>query len=119
MVKLFSDNSNNPERALQVWQILIAKAESRQTITYGDLGKLIGYRGATNLSHILGHIKDYCDQNKLPPLTALVVNKQTGIPGKGLDTLKDGDSDRESVFKYDWYGIVPPTPDEFREAKQT
>jgi hypothetical protein len=116
MIKKFSENSNNPERALQVWQILIGKAYNRQTITYIDLAKIIGYTDARPIPNILNHIMCFCDQNNLPPLTALVVNKGTGAPGEGLTTLKNPDSDRERVFNVNWYDLVPPTPDQLRQA---
>lgn len=117
MVKQFSADSSNPNRALQVWQILISKAHNRQTVTYINLANMIGYSDARPIPNILELIMRYCDQNRIPPLTALVVNKGTGIPGNGLTTLKNGDTDREEVFNYDWYSIIPPTPKEFENAK--
>lgn len=118
MAKKFSDDSNRPKRALQIWQILIGKAYSRQTITYIDLANMIGYTDARPVSGILHLIMNYCNQNDLPPLTAIVVNKNTGAPGDGLSTVKNLDSDREDVFNYDWYALVPPTPEEFHQAVQ-
>jgi putative restriction endonuclease len=116
MFKRFSDDSTNPGRALQIWQILIGKAHNWQTITYGALANMIGYSDARPLPNILGYIMKYCDQNNLPPLTALVVNKQSGAPGNGLTTLRNLDADREEVFNFDWYALVPPTPAEFRQV---
>jgi hypothetical protein len=116
MAQKFSDNSTNPTRALQIWQILIGKAHNRQTINYIDLAKMLGYADARPVANMLSLIMRYCDQNHLPPLTALVVNKGTGAPGDGLITLTDPDSQREEVFKYDWYGLVPPTPQELQQA---
>lgn len=112
MVKKFSDDSTGPGRALQVWQILIGKAHNRQTITYIDLANMIGYSDAKPLPNILNYIMKYCKQNDLPPLTALVVNKKTGAPGSGLTTLRDLNADREEIFNFDWYALIPPTPDE-------
>ena len=80
MVKLFNDNSTHATRALQIWQILIAKASNRQTLTYGMLAQLLGFKGADVLAPILGHIMFYCQQNNLPPLTVIVVNQKTGLP---------------------------------------
>jgi hypothetical protein len=118
MVRKFSDNSNNPERAVQIWQILISKAHNRQTITYIDLAKMIGYRDARPIPNMLDLIMRYCEQNELPPLTALVVNKGTGAPGDGLTTVRNLDNDREKVFNCDWYSLVPPSPTEFQQAGQ-
>jgi hypothetical protein len=124
MVKYFSkvvDSANIGEksaiRALQTWQYLIGKAFNRQTVRYGDLAKQLGYSDSRPLSPILGQIMFFCQQNELPPLTILVVNKD-GTPGEGFT---DADPDefhrcREDVFNYDWYGIVPPKIKEFRKA---
>lgn len=116
MATKFSDRATNPMRALQVWQILIGKAHNRQTITYIALANVIGYSDARPVPNILDHIMKYCEQNNLPPLTALVVSKSSGAPGEGLTTLRHPDADREEVFNYDWYGLIPPTPDEFQSA---
>jgi putative restriction endonuclease len=115
MVRKFSDEPILPLRALQIWQILISAAHNRQILTYGMLAGMLGYEGAGVLAQPLGHIMYYCQQNKLPPLTILVVNQDTGLPGEGL-TGADLNADRESAFRYDWYSIIPPTPEEFREA---
>ena len=115
MVRNFGDEPNHPLRALQIWQILIGVAHNRQIITYGMLADMLGYHGAGTLAQPLGHIMYYCQQNELTPLTILVVNRDTGLPGEGL-TGVELNADRESVFKYDWYSIIPPTTDDLREA---
>jgi putative restriction endonuclease len=117
MVKKFSDNPTHPLRALQIWQILIGAAKSRQILTYGILADMLGYKGAGVFAQPLGHIMYYCQQNKLPPLTIIVVNQDTGIPGTGL-TGADLSADRESVFRFDWYGLIPPSPEDLRIAYQ-
>ena len=115
MVKFFKSNPTHPTRALQIWQILIAKASNRQTLTYGMLAQLLGFKGAGVLAPILGHIMFYCQQNNLPPLTVIVVNQKTGLPGKGL-TDADLNADRETVFNYDWFDLYPPSPEELASA---
>lgn len=109
-------NASGPERALQLWQILISKADNRQTMTYISLAKMAGYSDARPMMQILGYIMDYCQKEGLPPLTILVVNKATGEPGGGLSTVNQLNQDRENVFNYDWYGVFPPSADEFRDA---
>ena len=105
----FADNSSQPKRAFQIWLILISLASRRETITYGELGKLIGFRrGGDALAGPLGCIMWYCLQNKLPPLTVLVVNKKTGVPSEGLIGVDDVDVEREKVFNYRWFDLVPP-----------
>ena len=115
MIKQFRDNPTIYTRALQIWQVLIAKAENRQTMTYGALADAIRVGGAQVIGMFLGPIMRYCQENELPPLTVLVVNSQTGEPGPGLTSINQLNVERESVFKYDWYGLIPPTPGEFEE----
>jgi hypothetical protein len=116
MTTFSDDNPTNATRALQIWQILISKAHNRQTLTYGILANLLGFEGAGTLGRPLAHIMNYCHQNELPPLTVLVVNQETGLPGTGFTTTIDLHVEREAVFDYNWFGIVPPTPDELHNA---
>jgi hypothetical protein len=60
----------------------------------------------------------YCKQNDLPPLTVIVVNKATGIPGDGLDVPgPERSPEREKVFRYTkWFDIIPPEAEELRKA---
>ncbi len=117
MPQFFNENPTNTTRALQVWQILIAKAHHRQIITYGILAEMLGFKGAGTLASVLGHIMFYCQQHGLPPLTVIVVNQETGLPGEGL-VGAELNADREKVFQYDWYGLYPPTAEELLEAWQ-
>jgi putative restriction endonuclease len=116
MVKRFADNPTLPSRALQIWQILVGKAHNRQTMTYGQLADLLGFAGAGVLGNHLGVIMFYCEKHDLPPLTVLVVNQESGLPGLGLTSTTDLHADRERVFNYPWYDLYPPTPDEFKAA---
>ena len=95
------------ERAMQVWQILLGTAHNRQTITYGQLATHLEFEGAGVFANILGCIMRYCEDNKLPPLTCLVVNQTTGLPGDGLITVEDLPKDREAVYKKNWYALYP------------
>lgn len=116
MIKLFSDTPTLEVRAAQIWQILTGKAFNRQITTYGEVADILDYEGAGVLGRQLGHIMFFCAQNQLPPLTALVVNGETGLPGEGLETKNNLHKERENVFNYAWYSIFPPTPKEFSEA---
>ena len=116
MLRRFSENSRNPLRAVQIWQILVSKAHNRQTMTYGNVADLIGYKSANPIGGILEYIMDYCEKNDLPPLTVLVVRHDTGLPGYGLSTSTDYHADREKVFNYDWYDIIPPTEEDFSKV---
>ena len=96
------------EGAIQIYQILIGAAHNRQVLTYEILGKMIGVP-ARGLAGHLGHLMHYCQRAGLPPLTVLVVQKNSGKPAKGLTTSKDLHRDREKVFRHDWYGMRPLT----------
>lgn len=114
----FDEIRTDISRALQIWPILIGAAHNRQTVTYKILAHILGFGGPGVLGRMLGYIMFYCIQNHLPPLTILVVNQETGVPGDGLI---DGDLHelREQVFGYPWYGLYPPTENEFEHARQT
>src|ERR1022692_4904470 len=78
-------------RALAIWLILIGKAQSRQTMTYRMLDEMLKGRrvGPRNLKWHLAPVMAYCYANKLPNLTTIVVNERTGIPGPGLDIVRN------------------------------
>lgn len=98
---------NRSERAMQVWMILISAAEQRKTLTYGMVANHLGFHGAGVLAKILGRIMRYCEQHELPPLTCIVVSRNTGVPGSGLTTVKSLPEDIERVFRYNWYARYP------------
>lgn len=73
---------NQEERAYRTWPILTELASRKSTISYGELGKVIGvYHRA--IRFILKPIQNYCIEANLPPLTILVVNS-SGRPGDGF-----------------------------------
>lgn len=74
---------NTHQRAHQLWSLLAYAAYNRQTLTYEFLGKLVGLPAAW-IGRDLLPIQYFCKQRGLPPLTILVVNQSTGLPGKGL-----------------------------------
>lgn len=106
-------------RALQAWQYLIGKAANRQIVKYEELRILMGYPTSNPLASILGCIMFYCEQNELPPLTIIVVNRH-GIPGEGFtaEEMEDYHQRREDVFNYNWFKLVPPSIDEFQQARE-
>lgn len=110
----FSDNPTWPTRALQTWLILIGKAHNRQTLTYGQLAKLLQYDGAGTMAQMLGHIHAYCLNNDLHLLNYLVVNRETGLPSDYMGKLGDLNAAREKIFNYNWYNLIPPTPEAFK-----
>mgnify|MGYP001037999218 FL=1 len=82
---------------------------NRQSLTYVGLSKLMFGRQASGvLDAILGHIAFYCKEHDLPPLTSIVVNSETGVPGDGIP-IQNIPSVREEVYRFDWYDILPPS----------
>ncbi len=97
-------------RAVQAWLYLIGKASNRQIIRYEELRQLLGYPTCQPVTQVLSCIMHYCEKRKMPPLTIIVVNK-SGQPGPGFTAAETGvfDREREKVFEFNWFGIVPPT----------
>ena len=95
-------------RGCQIYPILIGAAHNRQTLTYGMVADLLGYEGAGVLDRQLGLLMYWCDDHGLPPVTVLVVNSATGLPGVGLMKLDDLHASREAVFNFNWYDLVAP-----------
>ena len=117
-MRKFNPTAKHPDRAVQAWLILVNAAMNRQTLTYEGLSMLMyGHEAAGVLNKILGHIAFYCIDEKLPPLTSIVVGKKGGVPGAEIPIdLTQIDSERERVYNTDWFDIYPPTPNEFSDA---
>jgi hypothetical protein len=117
-MKAFNPSSKHPARAVQAWQILVSAAMNRQTITYKKLGMLMYGRNAAGvLDRILGHIAYYCIDNKLPPLTSIVVGKGRGTPGQDIPiNFRERDKERERVYARDWYDVYPPSAQELHKS---
>jgi hypothetical protein len=114
----FNPKAEVSVRAVQAWQILVGKAKNRQTVTYEDLSELMFEKKAAGvLAKILGHIAYYCKENNIPPLTVLVLEKETGKPSHGIPIDSATiDEEREKVYRRDWYNIYPPSGAEFAAA---
>ncbi len=106
-----------PERAAQIWAVLALAARNRQILTYDMLGRLIGVP-ARGLGHLLEPIQSYCLINRLPPLTNLVVQEATGLPGSGFTAATAEEYARKQleVFAFDWLEHGAPTPDDLERA---
>ncbi len=103
------DEVNQAQRAFKAWKVLTELAPTGNNATYEDLAKAIGIHHRA-IRYVLGLIQDYCLQNHLPPLTILVVNKQTTEPGAGFiawshDNLEEG---RGQVRSFDWTKVSNP-----------
>ena len=103
MARRFDERATTATRALQVWQILIARATNRQTIIYGSLSVMMGRGGPQNLRSFLNPIANYCRANELPPLTITVVNSD----GSLSDTSYISDNIRQGTGRGFQLCLVP------------
>ena len=106
--------TNTPGRH-RAWLALVAQATQRRTTTYDALGALLISHPLT-LRSDLDPIDDYCNQHGLPPLAVVCIDRKTGEPSRGNVGIFQLDKNRERVFNHDWFALVPPTPEEIREA---
>lgn len=112
------------QRAHQLWSVLAFAARNRQILTYAFIGKLVGLPAAA-IGRSLYPIQYFCKQHELPPLTVLVVNQATGLPGEGL-RVDDFDFalTLQEVFNFEWltykapHSQVGPKEEDFRNASQ-
>jgi len=106
-----------PQRASQIWSLLICAARERKSYTYGDIAQILGFGGAGVMSRFLAPIMWFCEDKYYPPLTILVVNRETGAHGDGLITVEnDVNEVRESVFNFDWFSLEPPQNVDFENV---
>jgi len=107
------------ERACQIWGVLAWAARNRQSLTYASLSKLIGVP-ATGLGKLLEPIQSFCILKRLPPLTILVVQVSTGLPGSGFTAASVSEYAKAhmKVFRFDWLEYGNPGPEKLEEAVQ-
>lgn len=90
-----------------VFEHLKICARAGHVITYGDLGRAVRW-GHRNLGPPLFDLQDACRELNLPPITALVVLRRTGLPSDGYQA-PDGRYEREvheavkrEISEHDW-----------------
>jgi putative restriction endonuclease len=105
------------ERAWQAWPVLALAARNRQIITYDMLGKLTGMHAA-GLGSVLEHIQSWCLERSLPPLSAIVVNKGTGLPSEGFVAATNVPHAFIEVFEHDWLNEQCPTPEQLDQVRR-
>jgi hypothetical protein len=103
------------ERAQQLWSLLALAATSRQILTYDIVARVTGVV-RPSIGDFLRPIQQYCIENQLPPLTALVVSEQTGLPGEGFVAAADVPMAQMQVFQYRWLDRSAPTAHDFESA---
>lgn len=82
--------NNTRDNAYRALPHLVCCTHLQETITYGELGRRIGKHHRT-MQFLLGYIRDeICFKRGLPLLNVIVVNKNSGLPGKSF--LREGTS---------------------------
>ena len=94
------------ERAIQVYQLLIAAADHRHNLTYETVEKKTGFH-RVGIGKVLDIILEHCQKNGYPALPVLVVQKESGRPGPGFNLEVDIDQEQERVFAFEWYKLPP------------
>ncbi|MCF7992863.1 MAG: hypothetical protein K9M02_20680 [Thiohalocapsa sp.] len=91
------------ERAAQIWATPAWAAGNRQVLTPGHVAKLIGCPTAA-LGSWLEPIQSHCLLRGLPPLTVIVLQQKTGLPGSGFTGAAATDLAQEqmAVLDFDW-----------------
>jgi putative restriction endonuclease len=93
---------NQEERAFRAWDVLVECASTRSKITYGKVASRLGIHHRP-VRYFLELIQNYCLQERLPPLSILVVD-QRGRPGRGFIAWDVANLDEgfEKVFAHNW-----------------
>ncbi|MDR1787160.1 MAG: hypothetical protein LBR16_01715 [Treponema sp.] len=85
------NKTEDPNVLNKAWEILVKTAHAKKVITYSELGDQIGvgspkgqHGQGRGVGHIAGEIGKKCNEQKVPCLNALCVDKNTGRCGSGL-----------------------------------
>jgi putative restriction endonuclease len=95
-----------------LWPVIAKSAKARETLTYGQLAPLIGTI-PLSVRYALGPIQDFCLEMRLPPLTAIVIGKNSKEPGSGFIAwdVDDLPTAQALVFDKDWRKVPNPYVD--------
>src|SRR5690242_7723634 len=103
------------ERAWQTWPLLTFAAGHRQVLTYEIVARHTGMH-TPGLGGVLEQIQSFCLLKNLPPLSAIVVNKSSGLPSEGVVATTNVPSALVEIFEFDWQSFACPMPGEFAAA---
>lgn len=95
--------------AARAWQILVGIAKENRTTTYGELAQQLGVHHRV-CPLFLAPIQEHCMAQSLFPLTAIVVGKQSGLPGHGFIAwdISDAKTAFEKVYQFNWLAVQNP-----------
>jgi hypothetical protein len=100
---------NSREQAKQIYPLCVDRAKLKQTLSYGDVLKSLGYKKG-----VAGHAIRYglelvliaCADNHLPMLTCIVVCKDNDKPSDGGYRGVSWEEDSQKVFSHkDWLAV--------------
>jgi hypothetical protein len=103
------------ETARTVWALLTLSALKRQTLTYQLLSKLLDVP-RNDVGRLLEPVQSYCILGNLPPLTSIVVNARTGLPGEGFIAAANLPQAQAETFEHDWINQRMPSAEDFGKA---
>ena len=103
-------------RALRIWGVLVYSAINWQIMRYEDLAKASGvwYEGPA-MEVPLALLQSYCEREKLPPITALVVSVKEGKPSNWDDADMQGwHGALRRIFNHEWVRENAPSQDDLK-----
>ena len=103
------------QRAQQLWSVLVLAAQNRQILTYEIVGHACGLPPPA-IGDLLRPIQQFCTENGLPPLTSIVVSKQTGLPGDGFIAAENVPMAQLQTFSRNWLDVSAPSGEQFADA---
>lgn len=103
------------ERSVQLWSVLALAATNRQVLTYDIVARLTGVV-RPSIGDFLRPIQQLCLEKNFPPITAVVVSEQTGLPGDGFLAAADVPEAQMRVFQFKWLDVSAPTAEELANA---
>lgn len=103
------------ERAQQLWSILVLAARNRQVLTYEIVAQACGVP-PPSIGDFLRPIQQYCSETNLPPLTSIIVNKNTGLPGDGFIAAENVPLAQIETFSADWLSLPAPSAEQLADS---
>jgi len=95
IAKPISGDKLYQQRARRAFPILVRQAFAHQPIYYSDLADELNMPNPRNLNYVLGSVGSTVQRlskewgEEIPPISCLVINKTTGLPGEGVGWFID------------------------------
>lgn len=103
------------ERAQQLWSILVLAARNRQVLTYEIVAQACGV-SPPSIGDFLRPIQQYCSEVNHPPLTSIIVSKNTGLPGEGFIAAENVPLAQIKTFAVDWLSLPAPSAEQSADS---